>query len=169
MGIDPVGFRTPGGFGNALRDRPDIQQMLLDLGFKWVSSMHPRCQLGEVGGHPTPAILDNIRNAQPFAQPYIYPSGLVEIPMSPVADVTVMRSLRWNLDDFLKAIRVGVEWAIETGGTYDFLCHPSCMYVMDPDFRAIELICDLVQKAGDRAAIVDLTKFVPRAKPDTKS
>jgi peptidoglycan/xylan/chitin deacetylase (PgdA/CDA1 family) len=166
LGIDPVGFRTPGGFNNGLRDRPDIQQMLLDLGFKWVSSLYPLFKMGEVGGHPTPKILDDIRRAQALAQPFVYPSGLIEVPMNPVSDVNTMRALRWNLDDFLEAIRVGVEWAIETGGTYDFLCHPSCMNVMDPNFRALDLIFDLVQKAGDRATIADLTKFTARAKPE---
>jgi len=32
VGIRPAGFRTPGGFHNGLRDRPDVQQMLQDQG-----------------------------------------------------------------------------------------------------------------------------------------
>ena len=47
LGIEPVGFRTPGGFANGLTDRPDIQRMLLDLGFRWVSSQYPPHALGE--------------------------------------------------------------------------------------------------------------------------
>ena len=30
------------------------------------------------------------------------------------------------------------------------------MYVVDPDFRAIELICELVEKHGDHATLVGL-------------
>ena len=41
LGIAPDGFRTPGGFNNGLDDRPDLQKMLLDLGFSWVSSKYP--------------------------------------------------------------------------------------------------------------------------------
>jgi len=39
---------------------------------------------------------------------------------------------------------------------FDFLAHPSVLYPSDPEFKTIELICELVKKAGDRAAIVDL-------------
>jgi hypothetical protein len=35
---------------------------------------------------------------------------------------------------------------------------------VDPDFRAIELICELVSKAGDRAALVNLSAIARRAK-----
>src|SRR5207237_6105059 len=34
LGIAPAGFRTPGGFANGLSNRPDLRQMLLDLGFR---------------------------------------------------------------------------------------------------------------------------------------
>ncbi len=33
------------------------------------------------------------------------------------------------------------------------------MYVVDPEFKAIDLICELVNKAGDRAEIVDLDRI----------
>jgi hypothetical protein len=42
------------------------------------------------------------------------------------------------------------------GAVFDFLGHPSCLYVVDPEFKTIEMICELVKKAGDKAAIVDL-------------
>jgi peptidoglycan/xylan/chitin deacetylase (PgdA/CDA1 family) len=40
-GIAPNGFRTPGGFATGLRDRADLQRMLLRQGFTWVSSLYP--------------------------------------------------------------------------------------------------------------------------------
>ena len=52
-----------------------------------------------------------------------------------------------------------------TAAVFDFLAHPSCLYVVDPEFKAIELICDLVSRAGDRAAIVDLGTIARRTKP----
>jgi hypothetical protein len=84
--------------------------------------------------------------------------------MSPVSDVSAMRSGRWKLDAFLEAVRLGVAWAIEHRATYDFLAHPSCLLVTDPEFRAIEMILDLVRRAGDRAAIVDLGTIATRAR-----
>ena len=35
---------------------------------------------------------------------------------------------------------------------------------MDPEFRAIELICELVRKSSDRAALVDLNQIARRVR-----
>jgi peptidoglycan/xylan/chitin deacetylase (PgdA/CDA1 family) len=164
VGIDAAGFRTPGGFHDGLRDRPDVQEMLLGLGFRWVSSLYPAHPSGTPEAGPSPADLEGIVRAQEKAQPFTYPSGLIEVPMSPVSDVSAMRSGRWKRDAFLEAVRRGIEWAIEHRATYDFLAHPSCLVVTDPDFRAIEMILDLVRRAGDRAAIVDLGTIATRAR-----
>ena len=83
--------------------------------------------------------------------------------MSPISDITAFRGGRWKLDWFLEAVRLAVEWAIEHGKVFDFLGHPSCLYVTDPKFQAIELICSLVKKAGDRAAFADLDALAARA------
>jgi peptidoglycan/xylan/chitin deacetylase (PgdA/CDA1 family) len=164
IGIDPAGFRTPGGFANGLEDRPDLRRLLQDLGFTWVSSKYPAHPVGEVGREPGREVLEAIVKAQAAAQPFVYPGGLVEVPMSPISDIGAFRNGRWPLDSFLQAIRLAVEWAIERHAVFDFLSHPSCLYVTDPQFRAIELICDLVRKAGDRAALVDLGTIARRAR-----
>jgi hypothetical protein len=163
VGVDPVGFRTPGGFANGLADRPDVQQLLADLGFSWVSSKYPAHALGEAGREPTQAVFDSVVKAQADAQPFVYPKGLIEVPMSPVSDISAFRAGRWKLDRFLKAVRLGVEWAIEHRAAFDFLGHPSCLYVTDPEYKTIDLICDLVRKAGTRAALVDLGTIARRA------
>src|SRR5262245_51011779 len=56
LGLQPNGFRTPGGFHNGLDDRPDIQQMLLDIGFSWVSSKYPAHLTGKPREQPTPDV-----------------------------------------------------------------------------------------------------------------
>src|SRR5262245_1966146 len=162
LGIDPAGFRTPGGFADGLADRPDVQALLAELGFSWVSSKYPRHPLGEPGKEPTAAVLDGIVKAQADAQPSAYPKGLVEVPMSPISDISAFRSGRWKLEWFLKAVRLAVEWAIAERAVFDFLGHPSCLYVVDPEFRTVGLICELVRKAGDRAALVDLDTIARR-------
>lgn len=164
-GITTAGFRTPGGFANGLADRPDVQQMLLDQGFRWVSSKYPSHAMGEAGKEPTPEVLASIVKAQEQAQPFSYPKGLVEIPMSPVSDISAFRTGKWKLEWFLRAIRLAVEWAIEKRAVFDFLAHPSCLGVIDPEFRTIELICDLVKRAGDGAALADLDTIAARAAP----
>lgn len=162
--IEEQGFRTPGGFHNGLSDRPDLQRMFVDLGYEWVSSKYPKHEYGEPKQKPTPDVYRSIVEAQQAAQPFVYPNGLVEVPMSPISDVGAFRSTFWTLEYFLRAIRLSVEWAIENQAVFDFLAHPSCLVVEDPHFESIKLICDLVRDAGERAAIVDLNTVAARAK-----
>ena len=157
--IETNGFRTPGGFGQGIRDRDDIQQMLLDLGFQWVSSKYPSHQHGEIGRKPDERIFADIVRAQSEAQPLKYASGLVEIPMSPISDVNAFRAARWKLDWFLEATRRSVDWAIENAAVFDFLCHPSCMVVEDPEFKTIKQICQQVSDSKNRAEITTLDKI----------
>lgn len=161
--IEPNGFRTPGGFAAGLTHHPNIQQMLLDLGFDWVSSKYPAHQRGQPQKPPSLDVYRSIVAAQRESQPFVYPSGLIEVPMSPISDVTAFRSTFWKLPYFLKAIRMSVEWAIESRSVFDFLAHPSCLLVEDPHFESIKLICDLVAARRQRAAIVGLDTIARRA------
>ncbi|MDA0833743.1 MAG: polysaccharide deacetylase family protein [Planctomycetota bacterium] len=161
------GFRTPGGFNNGIKDRPDLQEMFIDLGFSWISSLYPSHKYGVPKEEPTPDVYDSIVESQMASQPFVYPNGLIEIPMSAISDVGAFRSNYWKLEWFLKAVRLAVEHAIETGGVYDFLCHPSCMLVEDPGFETVKLICQLVKDAGDKAEIVGLSKIAERVKEAT--
>ncbi len=163
-GIAPNGFRTPGGFRDGLKGREDLQKMLLKQGFSWVSSLYPAHTCGKPKEEPTDAVYADIVKAQAAAQPFAYPSGLIEVPMSPVSDVNAFRTHYWKLDWFLKAVRLAVEEAIKTGGVFDFLAHPSCMVVEDPTFETVKLICSLVKDAGDKAAIVGLDTIAKSVK-----
>jgi peptidoglycan/xylan/chitin deacetylase (PgdA/CDA1 family) len=163
IGIAPAGFRTPGGFSDGLEDRPDLQAMLLKMGYSWVSSKYPAHPIGgDPGKAPDDQTMAGILVAQDKAQPFVYPSGLVELPMSPISDVTAFRAGRWPLEAFLEAIRAAVARAIERRAVFCILGHPSCLGVVDPSFRTIALIGDLVRAAGDRAAIGDLETIARR-------
>ena len=83
--------------------------------------------------------------------------------MSPISDISAFRGGRWKLEWFLKALRLALEWVLDRGAVFDFLGHPSCLYVVDPEFKTIGLICDMVKKAGKRAALVDLGTIARRA------
>ncbi len=85
--------------------------------------------------------------------------------MSPPSDITAFRGGRWKLEWFLDAVAQALDHVLATGGVYDFLAHPSCLGVVDPHFRTLDLICDRVQKAGDRAAFADLDTVARRLKP----
>lgn len=164
VGVDPAGFRTPGGFVNGLAERPDVRKMLVDLGFSWVSSKYPAHPNSKPGEEPDATVLAGIVRAQRQAQPFVYPGGLIEVPMSPISDIGAFRGGRWKLAWFLKALRSALEWVLDNRAVFDFLAHPSCLYVMDPEFKAIELICEMTRKAGDRAALVDLRDIAERAR-----
>lgn len=158
-GIENRGFRTPGGFNTGLKDREDIQQMLLDLGFTWVSSLYPPHANTRPKEKPTAAVYDSIVEAHAQAQPFVYPTGLIEIPMSPISDIGAFRTGRWQLDWFLEAIQRVAAWTIRHKAVFDFLAHPSCLGVVDPEFKAIDVICDLVKKAGNAAQFADLDQI----------
>jgi peptidoglycan/xylan/chitin deacetylase (PgdA/CDA1 family) len=163
-GITAAGFRTPGGFPNGLADRPDLQALLLKLGYTWVSSKYPAHPIGPAGQPPGPSVLDGIVAAQIQAQPFVYPSGLVEVPMSPISDVTAFRSGRWPLASFLSALRAAISWAIDHRAVFCFLAHPSCLVATDPEFRAIETILDLVRRSPKSATLVDLGMIARRTR-----
>ena len=164
VGVAPVGFRTPGGSASGLHGRLDVQKLLLDLGFTWVSSMAPGVKVNPE--NPTAADFQAVVDAQATSQPFVYPSGLVEIPMSPLGDVASFRrkDKKWKLADFLTMVERNVRWAIEHRAVFDLLGHPSIMSIEDPEFRTYELICALVREAGDRAAIVGLDTIARRVK-----
>lgn len=160
--IEVNGFRTPGGFANGLSGREDVQQMLIDQGFSWCSSKYPLHQSGEPMQPPGEEVFADIVRAQQEAQPFAYPTGLIEVPMSPISDVTAFRSHYWDLNAFLHAVQLAVEWALDNQAMFDFLCHPSCLVVEDPEFEAVKLICELVNRFEDRAEIVGLDTIAAR-------
>src|SRR5205823_5302711 len=122
----------------------------------WVSTKYPAHPNSEPGKPPSTEVFDGIVRAQALAQPFVYPSGLIEIPMSPISDIGAFRNGRWKLQHFLQAIRMSLEWAIEHRAVFDYLAHPAVSYVMDPEFRAIDLICETVKNAGNKAELVTL-------------
>jgi peptidoglycan/xylan/chitin deacetylase (PgdA/CDA1 family) len=162
IGVDPAGFRTPGGFADGLASRQDVRKWLRDLGFAWVSSKYPAHPMTGPGKEPTEEVLRGIIAAQEKAQPFRYPDGLIELPMSPVSDVNAFRSGRWKLDWFLTAIRRSVEACIDKRVVFDFLAHPSCLGVVDPDFRTVDLILDLVRRSDEKAVVVGLDAIAER-------
>jgi peptidoglycan/xylan/chitin deacetylase (PgdA/CDA1 family) len=164
LGVKPNGFRTPGGFAGGLREFPQVRAMLLDLGYSWVSSLYPAHPNTQPLQQPDDAMLDQIAQAQDQSQPFVYSDGLIEVPMSPISDIGAFRNGRWNLDSFLRSIEKCVRWSIDRGAVFDFLAHPSSLGVVDPEFRSIDLICQLVRQSEGRAELTDLATIARDAK-----
>jgi hypothetical protein len=127
-----------------------------------VSSRYPAHPAPVPEVEPDDAYFQALIAAQPGAQPFAYPSGLIEVPMSPISDVNAFRTGRWKLDWFLEAIRRGVTWAIEHKAAFDLLAHPSCLVVEDPEFRTVELIARLVSENKSQAELADLGTIAGR-------
>ncbi len=162
LGRKSDGFRTPGGFHDGLKEFPNVTQMLKDLGFTWVSSLYPHHPVTKPMERPSQEIIDAIVAAQQAAQPFVYPDGLIEIPMSPISDIGAFRTGRWKLEWFLETVQQSLEWVIENRAVFDFLAHPSCLYVVDPDFQTIDLICRMVTEASPKATLVSLSDIADR-------
>jgi len=109
-----------------------------------------------VGVGPDVSVFQSILESQMKAQPFKYRSGLIEIPMSPISDIGSFRNGRWPLEDFMKAVRRGLEVVIEKGGVYDFLAHPSCLVVSDPGMKTLKMILKIVAKNQGKAEILTL-------------
>lgn len=168
IGVEANGFRTPGGFATGLYGREDVQEILLGLGFDWISCRYPAHagieSLHGTDRRPSKKAFEEILAAQVAAQPLQYNTGLLDIPMSPISDIGAFRNGRWKKEFFLEAIRLAVDWTIENRAAFDFLAHPSCLGVVDQEFAAIDLICDLVEQASDRAEIVTLDVIAERSR-----
>lgn len=160
LGIEPAGFRTPGGFTGGLRDRPDVRKLIAALGFTWISSLYPAHPMGP---RCTQAVRQGILEAQAQAQPFAYGEGILEVPMSPVSDVTAFRAHRWKLTEFVDMIESCVTHAIDQRSCFDFLAHPSCLVIEDPEFRTIDRICEVTRAAGEAADLCDLATLARRA------
>jgi hypothetical protein len=165
LGFGPDGFRTPGGSYLALDGREDVQNMLLGEGFTWVSSKYPQHDYGTAKQPPTDQVHTSIVAAAVNTQPYMYPTGLIEVPMSPISDVGAFRTNYWKLEHFLDSVRRCVEAAIEHGVMLDLLMHPSIMYVEDPHVETVKLVCELVGAASERAEIVGLSTIAAGVMP----
>ncbi len=162
LGVTPIGFRTPGGSPEGLQGRLDLQQLLLDCGCSWVSSMAPHVAVQPE--NPTEVDFTAIVRAQATSQPFVYPSGLIEIPMSPHGDVASFRrkDKKWKLRDFLTMVEKNIRWAIDNRAVYDLLTHPGLMLYEDPHMETYDLVCDLVHQSGGNAILVDLQTIAER-------
>ncbi len=159
-GAKLIGFRSPSEGPAGLTDRPDLQQLLKELGYTFVVTKYPRTNIKTPGEESFAALV----KAQADAQPFVYPNGLLELPICPATDIHAIRSSKWPVDDFREATRRCVERAIATGTSFRFTGHPSCLNVVDPNFTVIDTICQTVAKAGDRAAIVGLDTIAEKVR-----
>ena len=79
--------------------------------------------------------------------------------MSPISDINAFRANFWTLDEFTNAISLCVQAVIQKRQVYDFLCHPSCLLVEDPEHKALRTLLELVNSNPDSARISTLDEI----------
>jgi peptidoglycan/xylan/chitin deacetylase (PgdA/CDA1 family) len=157
LGVECAGFCSPSDYREGLVDRPDLQQLMLSLGYRWVcckSTGVPR----ELGAQGSEQALQAIVAAQKETQPFVYPSGLIEIPRSVPADASLFRAARWSLSSYLEAVRRTLDWTVENRGLYHYVCHPALLSIEDPDMKIMDILCDTVRRHAGQATLADLNQ-----------
>lgn len=168
LGVEPKGFRSPGGFVNGLQDAEAVQKMLMEEGFWWVSSHYNDCIFEN---HYKPSTfeefhkvdIDTMTNAfnlsEKGLQPYRYNNGLVELPLSGITDVVAWRGYGANLGDWLQMISAGVDYAHEHGILFTLTTHPAVLAAIDPFCQTVDVILQRAMSKGCDVWLPDMEEI----------
>jgi peptidoglycan/xylan/chitin deacetylase (PgdA/CDA1 family) len=148
LGVEPAGFRTPGGFETGLHDVPAVQTLLRDEGFTYASS-HYEFKIEKQRNPPSPALDAAARASVDTLQPYRYPSGLPEMPMMGLSDIWAFRVLDLDRREFLRHLLATIDHAHEHRQVLSLLFHPAVLAARDPFCEITEtLVCHAIEKPG---------------------
>lgn len=149
LGVEPRGFRSPGGFPNGLQDAEDVQQMLREEGFWWVSTHYndvlmrtytKNATVGDVPKVEFGELQAAFRRSERVLQPYRYESGLLELPLAGITDIVAWRRYRPDLGEWLRMLSDGVDYAHEHGLIFMLTTHPAVLASIDPFCQTIDVI-----------------------------
>jgi hypothetical protein len=171
LGVEPLGFRSPGGFPTQLRDVPDVRHTVASEGFRYVSSGYrlslprdcPPTQL-EIAA----AVEQSVAELQPVRYVETASSsgeadaggpaerlGLLEISMMGMSDIDAFRNLRLPTAAWLEATRVALQKAQADRLVLSLLLHPSVLAARDPFCETLELCARMSASAGGAMATND--------------
>jgi hypothetical protein len=151
-GQPPLGVRAQAMQRNGLQKQADVQDMLLRLGLRFVSSDYSTRHRAHAHDK---AADDNAVRSMKHQQARRYPSGLWEIPATGYSDTDFLDELGGSLDDWTAHLRACLDFAYSLGGlVYAPRLTLGTQTRHDPDFRAIR---DL---AGYAAGLHEPVAFV---------
>ncbi len=140
LGVDPIGFRTPGGFVDGLHAVPDVQDLLKAEGFGYASS-HYRFPVDPTRKRPPRAQLESaMGESLDSLQPYRYPNGLPEIPPTGITDIWGFRYLDLDRWEFIELLKHGIDHAHANGQVLTMTFHPPCLAARDPHCDVLETV-----------------------------
>jgi peptidoglycan/xylan/chitin deacetylase (PgdA/CDA1 family) len=149
LGVEPKGFRSPGGFINGLQDAEHVQRMLMEEGFWWVSThyndgLFAECYQASTSDafHQVPEekLIEAFNSSEHVLQPYRYASGLYEIPLAGITDVVAWRGYGMELGAWLRILQHAVDYAYEHGLMFTLTTHPAVLASIDPFCRTIDVV-----------------------------
>ncbi len=138
-----IGLRGPGGYNNALCDREDVQQVVLDVGMKWVSTQfqYPRSESDND---------QNWINMIPKQQPFYYKTGLLEIPFCGHQDRSFfdvdMGGAPRPIDEWIAYLKGCVDLACERNLFLALTVHPSTSFKHDRKARYVKELLEYCRK-----------------------
>ena len=149
LGVDPVGFRTPGGFVDGLHAVPEVQDLLQDEGFGYASS-HFRFPVDPTRKRPPAAQLESaMRESLDLLQPYRYPNGLPELPPTGITDIWGFRYLDLDRWEFINLLKHGIDHAHTNGQVFTMTFHPPVLATRDPHCDVLETVLPYaLEKSG---------------------
>ncbi len=144
LGQKNIGLRGPGGYKNGLRGRPELQQAILDVGIRWVSTQFRRATQGK-----DQTWIDLI----PKVQPFYYPTDLLEMPFAghqdrSYFDVDMGGSPR-PVDEWIAYLKGCVDIAYEKNLFLCLTTHPSTSFKHDPKARYLDELFAYCRKRPD--------------------
>lgn len=149
LGVEPRGFRSPGGFANGLQDTADVQTMLQEEGFWWVSThyndgllanRYKASAIDPVDKVGRDTLIESFNRSERILQPYRYDSGLLELPLAGLTDVVAWRGYGTDLGDWLRMLTAGVDYAHEHGLVFNLTTHPAVLASIDPFCQTVGVI-----------------------------
>ncbi len=158
LNTENIGMRTPWGYSDGLLKFADwgrgvsspreVQQTILNAGFKWVSSQTSSSENGQ-------RVTDE-RSIEMIAerQPYYYDSGLLEIPFCIFQDREYFDSdcggdPRRPLEDWINYLKRAVDYAYENNLYLSVTVHPSTSFKHDPKARYLDEVYAYCRKKSD--------------------
>ena len=152
-GQPPRGLRPQAMARNGIQKQVDLQELLLQQGFEFISSDYSTRHRAHA--HDKAADDNAVRNMK-HLQARRYPSGLWEIPATGYSDTDFLDELGGSRDDWIAHMKGCLEFACNLGGlVYAPRLSLSAQVQHDPDLRSLSEFVEYA--AGLRESVAFVT------------
>ena len=150
--ITNIGLRGPGGYTFGLKNREDVQRIILKTGIKFVSTQNAYFPSGK---HPlfTPSTEEQSIKIIAYLQPYYYKTGLLEIPFCcyqdrQYFDIDMGGNPEKPVEAWIKYLKRAIDFVYNRGLFLSLTLHPSTSFKHDRDAKYLREILSYCQQRG---------------------